>query len=94
MVGPTVRHHRSVYISSSELCRLLPPTSSQRYWAAVATQFLTVTLPSAANQLPASQSPSFKTHSLYHGSPQLRACGAMRAATPKMTREQRLMEVE
>lgn len=60
-----------VHISSSELCCLLPPTPSHRYWAAVATQFLTVTLPSAANQLPASQSPSFKTHK----PPQLPACG-------------------
>lgn len=46
--------------ATSERRRLLPPTSSQRYWAAVATQFLTETLPSNANQLP-SQSPSFKT---------------------------------
>ena len=55
---------RTVCVSSSKLCCLLPTTSSQRYWAAVATQFLTVTLPSTANQLPASQSPSFKAHSL------------------------------
>lgn len=45
------------------ICRLLPPTPSQRDRAAVATQFLTVTLPSAANQLPAPPGPSFQTPS-------------------------------
>ncbi|KAI9532541.1 hypothetical protein NQZ68_031243 [Dissostichus eleginoides] len=61
----------SVFVSSTGLCRLLPPTLSQRYGAAVATQFLTVTLPSAANQLSALQSPSFRL-----SPPRPPACGA------------------
>lgn len=68
----------SVSISSSELCRLLPLPCSRRCWAAVATQFLTVTLPSAANQLPASHSPSFKTQSLVQLPLSPPACGAVR----------------
>lgn len=48
-------------LSSSQLCCLLPPAPSWRYWAAVATLLLTVTLPSAANQRPAASSPSFQT---------------------------------
>lgn len=63
MLGPT----------TSELCRLLPPTSSQRYWAAVATQFLTVT---ALRRQPTS---SFIKPLLQDT--QLLACGAMGAAT-------------
>lgn len=58
--------------TTSELCRLLPPTSSQRYWAAVATQFLTVT---ALHHQPTS---SFVKPLLQDT--QLLACGAMRAA--------------
>lgn len=82
-----VKRSYVVKCTSHKLFQILPSTSGQRYWAAVATQFLTVALPSPTNQLSAQKAPPLRR------SPQLAACGAIRTMTSNMDLKKWQMEV-